>query len=204
MSEHEKTTTDFDAAKTVFETLKGMDRQQQQRILRWVSESLGVQALPLPQVHSNILPLDSVPGDTTTNLTGTAHPAVRQHPIDIKTFTSAKQPKSDMQFAAVVAYYYRFDAPPENRRETINGDVLQEAARLAGRKRPPKPGMTLANAKNQGYLDAAGGGEYRINSVGENLVAMTLPGNEGNGKHRKPVRTKAPKEVGNKARRRAG
>ena len=36
--------------------------------------------------------------------------------------------------------------------------------------------MTLNNAKNQGYLDSAERGAFQINSVGENLVAMTLPG----------------------------
>jgi hypothetical protein len=34
----------------------------------------------------------------------------------------------------------------------------------------------LNNAKNQGYLNPAARGEYAINTVGENLVAMTLPG----------------------------
>ena len=90
----------------------------------------------------------------------------------------AKKPKSDVQFAAVVAYYYRFDASPENRKETIDARALQDAARLAGRRRPPKPLMTLNNAKNLGYLDAPARGQFQINTVGENLVAMTLPGGE--------------------------
>jgi hypothetical protein len=82
-----------------------------------------------------------------------------------------------VQFAATVAYYYRFEAPPANRGETINGDTLQEAARLAGRTRLSNPAQTLRNAKNLGYLDGGSPGEFAINSVGENLVAMTLPGN---------------------------
>lgn len=40
--------------------------------------------------------------------------------------------------------------------------------------------MTLTNAKNAGYLDAAGDGKYKLSSVGENLVAITLPDNNGN------------------------
>jgi hypothetical protein len=39
------------------------------------------------------------------------------------------------------------------------------------------PTQTLRNAKTLGYLDGTSPGEFGINSVGENLVAMTLPGN---------------------------
>ena len=38
------------------------------------------------------------------------------------------------------------------------------------------PGKTLNNAKSLGYLDSSSPGEFTINSVGENLIAMTLPG----------------------------
>jgi hypothetical protein len=75
-----------------------------------------------------------------------------------------------------VAYFYRFEAPPAERRDSITGEILQEAARLAGRKRLTHPRVTLNNAKAAGYLDGAAPGEFTINSVGENLVAMTLPG----------------------------
>jgi hypothetical protein len=95
---------------------------------------------------------------------------------DIKSFVTSKDPKSDNQFAATVAYYYRFEAPHNERRETISAEILQEATRLSGRNRLGDPGKTLRNAKDTGYLDVADRGEYRINTVGENLVAMTLPG----------------------------
>jgi hypothetical protein len=42
----------------------------------------------------------------------------------------AKNPKSDTHFVAATAYYYRFDAPIEERNESINADELQDAARL--------------------------------------------------------------------------
>lgn len=96
-----------------------------------------------------------------------------------------------MQFSAVVAYYYRFVAPPDQRREMIDSEVLQDAARPAGRTRPPKPHMTLTNAKNQGYLDKIGRGEFKLNTVGENLVAMTLPGEPGSLRNAKAGRRPA-------------
>ena len=36
--------SDFDAAKAVTDQLKGMDKGRQERILRWVAESLGLSA----------------------------------------------------------------------------------------------------------------------------------------------------------------
>ena len=83
-----------------------------------------------------------------------------------------------MQFAAVVAYYYRFEASPDTQLESISAEVLQDAARLVNRHRLSRPRQTLINARAQGYLDQVDRGQYRINSVGENLVAMTLPGTE--------------------------
>jgi hypothetical protein len=37
-----------------------------------------------------------------------------------------------------------------------------------------------------GYLDSSERGKFSINSVGENLVAMTLPGGEAENKKRAP------------------
>jgi hypothetical protein len=118
----------------------------------------------------------------------------------MKTFVATKAPKSDVQFAATVAYYYRFEAPAASRRETIDGDTLQEAARLAGRSRLGNPRATLSNAKTLGYLDGNAPGEFSINSVGENLVAMTLPGTpEGGGKANRIKKTRrAKKKTGRK------
>ena len=48
------------------------------------------------------------------------------------------------------------------------------------------------NAKKQGYVDASERGAFKINSVGENLVAMTLPaGRNGVPKKSKPRKKRA-------------
>jgi hypothetical protein len=169
--------SDFDAAKAVADQLKGLDKERQQRVLRWVAESLNLDlgAVSATPLRSNELRQQDPAGGHHQPLEPT-----RQHrPTDIKSFVDAKQPKSDVQFAAAVAYYYRFEAPAETRKDAIDAQTLQEGARLAGRRRPPKPLMTLNNAKNLGYLDSPERGQFRINTVGENLVAMTLPGSGG-------------------------
>ncbi len=180
----------FDAAKAIVEALSQLDKRTQELAIKFATETLGLKA--------------SVAGVTAKNeamaTTPEEHPASGggpTHSTDIKQFTAAKAPRSDQQFAAVVAYFYRFEAPEDQRRDTIDGDALAEAARLAGRRRPTKAIFTLNNAKNAGYLDSVGSGEYRINSVGENLVAMALPGDEA-GNSSKPKRNTATKKKSSK------
>ncbi|MGJ4994158.1 hypothetical protein ACQR0Z_07100 [Bradyrhizobium sp. HKCCYLS3077] len=155
---------EFDAAKIIVETLSGLGPAQQERALRFASEALGLSP-------SNLHAATQKGGHNEFPDLG-ARPSPRQ--IDIKQFTAEKSPTSDQQFAAVAAYYYQFEAPANERRETISADLLAEAARLATRRRPSR--FALNNAKNAGYLDSAGHGEFKLNTVGENLVAMTLPG----------------------------
>ncbi len=96
-------------------------------------------------------------------------------PSDIRSFVRGKSPKSHMQLAAAVAYFLKFVAPPQERKESISAEDFSDAIRkVGGWSQPKRPIMTLTNAKNQGYLDAIGGGTFRLNSVGENLVTMTL------------------------------
>ena len=161
---------EFDAAKVIVETLKSLDSKQQERAIRFASETLGLHS-PSPRS------LGSPPTETAKS-TGVSSEISTAHPTDIKQFSERKSPKSDQQFAAVVAYFYRFEAPPDKQKDDINADDLNEAARLVNRKRPANALATLNNAKNSGYLDAVGKGQFRINSVGENLVAMTLPGDQ--------------------------
>jgi len=98
-----------------------------------------------------------------------------------------KNPKNDVQFSATVAYFYRFEAPQGERKNDIRSEDLQEGCRLANRKRLKNPAQTLRNAHTLGLLDkGTERGSFTINSVGENLVAMTLPAKGGTGKVEKP------------------
>jgi hypothetical protein len=165
---------DLEAVRAVVDAIKDFKSDEQQRIFRWVAEKLG---LPQPFASSvHVVP----PPSATPGVTQPAPPSAPPVPAgtkDIKTFIAEKDPKKDVQVAAVVAYYYRFEAPPAERKDAINKEDLQEAMRLAGRPRFNNPLQTLANAHIVGLLDR--GSEkatFTLNSVGENLVAMTLPG----------------------------
>jgi hypothetical protein len=177
---------DFEAGKKVFELLKELSPDRQERVMRWVVEGLGLKLSPTAGTGSGgaaYPPAITPPPETR---------AAGTPSVDIKSFVTSKAPKSDNQFAAVVAYYYRFEAPAAQRRDYIDPETLQEATRLTGRSRLGNPRATLNNAKSTGYLDSNAPGEFSINSVGENLVAMTLPGeaSSGTGSSRRKVATK--------------
>jgi hypothetical protein len=166
-------TDDLEAVRVVVETIKNFKPEEQHRIFRWVAEKLG---LPQPFVSSALtpnIPPQTGPVSPASPYIGASHLGGT---TDIKTFIAGKKPRNDVQFAATVAYFYRFESPQVERKEAINKEDLQEAARKVGRERFSNPFQTLSNAHQLGLLDkGAVKATFTINSVGENLVAMTLP-----------------------------
>ncbi|HEY6243371.1 MAG TPA: hypothetical protein VIX17_05470 [Pyrinomonadaceae bacterium] len=167
--------TPLDAAQKIVAELQGMTPEHQALALKFSMETLGLQLQTSAVSHGHSTLPGSPLRDPTTSSASTGHST------DIKTFTSLKAPKSDQQFAAVVAYFYQFEVPPEQRKEVIDVETMKNAARLAGRKQRKEWKFTLQNAKNAGYLDAVGDGNYKLSSVGENLVAISLAGDAGSG-----------------------
>jgi hypothetical protein len=160
----------LDAAQKIVAELEGMSDSQKVLALKFASETLGLQLSSAHAEHSQA----SVHSASAVSQGGAVAPG---HFTDIKSFTAIKRPKSDTQFAAVVAYFYQFEAKPNERKESIDQDTMKEAARLVGRRQVSRWAMTLTNAKNAGYLSSVGHGKFGLSPVGENLVAITLPGN---------------------------
>jgi|ERR1700682_665326 len=193
-----KTTDDLEAVRIVTTALGGFSPEEQERIIRWTREKLGLAPAPrsLTDTRAPQLPSPVVSPRPAEPVDPTQPPASAK---DLKTFVNGKNPKNDIQFAATVAYFYRFEAPPEQRRNEIDAVILQDACRLAGRERFKRPRITLNNAKNQGLLDSGSeAGKFTVNTVGENLVAMTLPSQSGGSakgkKPKKPAKETARKK----------
>jgi hypothetical protein len=102
----------------------------------------------------------------------------RSKSVDIRSFFAEKKPSSDVEAAAVAAYYCKYLAPEAERRESIDSEILQDAFRLAKRPLPARTIYTLTNARNAGYLDSLNQGQFRLNPVGYNLVEHTLGASE--------------------------
>lgn len=171
----ESTKSPLDAAQKIVLELQGMTNDQQALALKFATETLGLQVLT---AHAQVV---QAAVHSPTGVPPTAQVAPGQR-LDIKTFTTTKAPKSDQQFAAVVAYYYQFEAPEAQRKESIDSATMKDAARQAGRKQVNDWSITLSNALRTGYLDKAERGAFKLNSVGENLVAITLPDSAASGK----------------------
>jgi len=174
---------DLEAVRTVVEVIKDFKSDEQQRIIRWVAEKL---QLPQPfAVEVQTLPQVQRGSDEKVKAVDQALPSQSSSngAIDIKTFIFTKKPRNDVQFAAAVAYYYRFESPQSERKDAIDQEDLQDATRKAPRGRFKDPLNTLNNAHRLGLLDrGAEKGTFTINTVGENLVAMILPDGASNPK----------------------
>lgn len=165
---------DLEAVRTIADALTPFESADQERIIRWAREKVGL--LPAleasPTVSTSLPPKPAVVTGLTPIIEATGK---KGHTI--KSFIEEKDPKNDRQLAAVVAYYHAFEAPEEQRKNSITSQDIIEACRLAQKHRPKKSSQTLINAAHSGLLDKAEEtGAYKLNAVGENLVAMALPG----------------------------
>jgi hypothetical protein len=184
---------DLEAVRTIAAALSGFSPEEQERILRWVREKIGLApaARALSETRTPQPPLLATPARPPERPVSPLTPASGK---DLKTFVAGKNPRSDVQFAATVVYFHQFEAPPDQRKNEIDAATLQDACRLAGRERLKNPLTTLNNAKTLGLLDSGSEkGKFTINTVGENLVAMTLPGQaDGSAKGKGPKKPKKP------------
>ena len=120
--------------------------------------------------------------------------------MDIRTFAGLKTPKTMSEKVTVIAFFLAHVAPPGERRDFITSEDIKPYFIQADFELPTGPAnMTLANAKNAGYLNALERGQYRLNPVGHNLVAHKLPKKEG--ASRTPRKNKLAKKTVKKGRR---
>ena len=161
----------FDAVREVVEATKSFPVEDQMLIIKWACEKLNI--TPISGSISTKTSTDTQIQDSEKQSPNIPISHSRQK--DIKTFIGEKKPKSDNHFAAAVAYYYQFEAG-ENKKDSINKNDLVDATRLVNWDRLKRPDQTLVNSTKAGLLDNTSRGQYRLNSVGENLVAMVLPG----------------------------
>ncbi len=160
---------------TILGALEGLEGESIQRVLDYV---LGRLSLGRPTRASALSGPAAAPLPTDGG-------KVRQ--VSIRDLKEEKQPESLNQMAALVAYYLSELAPEGEQRDEINSSDLEKYFKQAGFKLPRSIYQTLPNAAAAGYFDGTGGGKYRLNPVGYNLVVHGLPrGSES----RKPSRPK--------------
>jgi hypothetical protein len=170
---------ELQAMQQVIKALESLDADARTRVLAYVFQRLGL-SLAAP----NPLP-PSFETQPAAPLTSPAIPTeIRLAVADIRSLKEAKQPKSDNQMAALVAYYLKEVAPAGDRKDAISQEDIEKYFKQAGFPLPNRLAMTLVNCKNAGYFDSVGVGLYRLNPVGHNLVAHGMPSASGDGNPR--------------------
>lgn len=162
------------AIDAVIEALKILDESSRRIVVRAACE------------HLNI-PMDSTGslGSTTSSVRG--REAERQNAVsldattssgkvvDIRSLKESKNPRTTNEMACVIAYYLENCAVGDERKNEITTEDITKYCKHGGFPLPKVPTQVLPNAKAAGYFDSKGGGKYKLNPVGYNLVAHTLP-----------------------------
>lgn len=148
---------DLEAVRQISSILKEFNDDEKMRIIRWSLEKLGINSPIFDSSQSK------------------EEQRIRNNKIlSIKDFYQNAKPKGDNAFAVMTAYYYKFEAPESERKESIDGEMLQQATRLVGRERLKRPSDTLNNCLKRGYFNKTKDrGFFAINTVGENLIALS-------------------------------
>lgn len=163
---------EVEAIKAVLTALAPLSEKARASVLDYVVKRLSVQPLLAnPQQGLAV-------GDTpASRLVHQGAPGTG--PVHIKTFKEGKRPRSANEMAALVAYYLANLAPPGEKKATLNQQDIETFFKIAGFPLPKQVRVTLQNAKNAGYFDLVGDGQYKLNAVGHNLVVHSMPRGKG-------------------------
>jgi hypothetical protein len=168
---HSDGDAELKAMNVIVEALKPLQDEQRTRVLEYVLARFG--AVPLQQqLPSALAPVSA----SSTTTSGASTHISQVH--DIRSLKEAKNPKSANEMAALVAYYVSEIASEGERRNAITKADIEKYFKSAPFRLPADANFTLVNAKNAGYLDSIGGGQYKLNPVGYNLVAHRMGGDE--------------------------
>jgi hypothetical protein len=162
---------EIEAMKTVLAALTPLSEIARESVLDYVLKRLRVK----PRRSS-----DEPARDNTPDAAGDERalpPQLRQVPggTHLKDFVTAKRPRTDSEMLSVVAYWLRELAGEGDRRDYVTRKDVEQYFKIGEYPLPKRPEFTLPNAKGAGYFEQLGDGKYRLNPVGHNLVAHTLP-----------------------------
>jgi len=151
------------AIKTIIELMKPLDETGRSRVLEYVLKRLDMSAF---QSEVTTVSEGDAPGSSVF-----AGGPVK----DIRSLTAEKQPRSANEMVALIAYYLSELAPATEASPSVNVEMIRKYFKMAAFPMPRVPKAALTNAAAAGYLENVSRGEYRLNSVGYNLVVHALP-----------------------------
>jgi hypothetical protein len=150
--------------------LDGLDESTQIVAIKAVCEQLNIRVIQQGQPIIPTHPL--APSENALTL-----PQSQQSDkiTDIRTLKEKKKPTTAIEMACLVAFYLENHASEGDRKNTIKADDIKKYFKQADFPLPKVLSQLLVDAKAAGYFDSPGRGKYRLNPVGHNLVAHSLP-----------------------------
>lgn len=166
------------AMQAILSALGGLDAQAKERVFDYVFRRLGI---PRSVTANPLSPVAPTPFASPDPIGGQMPPAPSAPALtDVRSFAATKQPSTDMERVAVVAYFLSEVASGDAQKLSITAEDITKYFKQANFPLPARPRQTLHNAKNAGYLDAAAEtGAFKLNPVGHNLVVHGLPSASG-------------------------
>lgn len=175
MTSETNTRTLGQAIDAMVEALRGLDEGQKTIAMKTVAEALGIRTDTPPKPFGGDAEL-SREHSTTSSPAATMAPGIfPPAAADIRSLKNLKKPGTAQEMACVVAFYLQSLAPEEERKATVSGNDLDKYFRQADFPLPTRMGQLLLDSRAAGYFEPAARGTYRLNPVGYNLVAHTLP-----------------------------
>ena len=155
------------AIQSIISVLEPLEPEARKRVSEYVSKRLNLSFVSNPVQDTN----KSVTLDWQTESANSSFSKV----LDIRSLKEQRKPSTANEMAALVAFYLAEFAPPEERKSTIETADIEKYFKQAGFPLPKVITQTLQNAMKSGYFDTTGGGRYRLNPVGYNLIVHGLP-----------------------------
>ena len=184
----DKTEKEIEAIRTLLGTLRPLEPQTRGIVLAYVMQSLQIAF----EFHDGPYEAEPSVAEQPRDQADTA----KQPLTHIKQLKDGKKPRSANEMAALVAFYLENVAPEKERKDRINSKDIDTYFKIAGFRLPEQSRVTLGNARNAGYFDAVGSGEYKLNAIGYNLVAHSMP--RGTGKVLSRTSKKRPAKASSK------
>jgi hypothetical protein len=171
----------------IITALNALDGPGRERVLSYVARRFGIELRAEP----GLLPGGDYPSAKPVGPVSSGSKSASTPPgMDIRTLRELKQPHSLTEMVALVAFYLKEIADSNERKDTISTEDVEKYFKQGGYRLPARSRMVLVNARNAGYLDPTGEpGVYKLNPVGYNLVAYSLPSvavSEGSRRRKRP------------------
>lgn len=157
----------------VINALEMFEEKSKQTIILTACTHFGIEISP--QTTSNHSHSSNASG-TPSQGNETSSPALQTpNVVDIRSLKQAKNPTNAIQMSCLVAFYLSEYASGDEKKSAIKAEDLEKYFKQANFKLPSRITQVLIDAKAAGYFESVGRGEYKLNAVGYNLIAHSLP-----------------------------